>query len=460
MWDLINVNNPWAREMMYPEGLIRPLPRDRFEPMFENMMPAFHPPYEWAMDKSGQELLGMTQRFGPFNFVVNTDKISRATAEDEGFNVFFDSAMSGKYGVLTYDNWNIYHMCVAAGVHPFKSHTAEEIAAFTDACKKVFNGAKLLTDDLVQMNLALINGEIDAYFTGGTYTASPARFDGATQVRGITPKSGADGRQGRHRVDRADLRGRQSRSVAARRRVPRLHPASGRLESSWRSPKAPTIRCRRWAIPGSWSSSAPRSSTPSSGTPWKRRWRTRRTTTSTRTTRRCTTSTPPPSGIGSREARAASDVRGPRDPGGSMEQSRAPFLELSGLTKRFGDFAAVRDVNLEIREGEFFTLVGPSGSGKTTMIRLLVGMDRPTSGDIRLNGESLNAIPANRRPTCMVFQNLALFPHKSVGENIEFLAEDRGCRCGGAQGEGACAARAASPPRRLLRQGSEPVLGR
>jgi spermidine/putrescine transport system substrate-binding protein len=197
VWDLINVNNPWAREMMYPEGLIRPLPRERFEPMFEKMMPAFHPPYEWAMDKSGQELLGMTQRFGPFNFVVNTDKISRAMAEDEGFNVFLDSAMSGKYGVLTYDNWNIYHMCITAGVHPFKAHTAEEIAAFTDACKKIFNGAKLLTDDLVQMNLALINGEIDAYFTGGTYTASPARYDGATQVRGITPKSGPmDGKGG------------------------------------------------------------------------------------------------------------------------------------------------------------------------------------------------------------------------------------------------------------------------
>ena len=197
VWDLINVNNPWAREMMYPEGLIRPLPRDRFEPMFEKMMPAFHPPYEWAMDKSGQELLGMTQRFGPFNFVVNTEKISRATAEDEGFNIFLDAAMNGRYGVLTYDNWNIYHMCVTAGVHPFKAHTAEEIAAFTDACKKIFNGAKLLTDDLVQMNLALINGEIDAYFTGGTYTASPARYDGATQVRGITPKSGPmDGKGG------------------------------------------------------------------------------------------------------------------------------------------------------------------------------------------------------------------------------------------------------------------------
>lgn len=103
-----------------------------------------------------------------------------------------------------------------------------------------------------------------------------------------------------------------------------------------------------------------------------------------------------------------------------MEDSTAPFLVLSGLTKRFGDFAAVRDVNLEILEGEFFTLVGPSGSGKTTMIRLLVGMEQPTSGDIRLKGESLNRIPANRRPTCMVFQDLALFPHKSVGENIEF----------------------------------------
>ena len=197
VWDLINVNNPWAREMMYPEGLIKPISRERFEPMYEKMMAQFHPPYSWAMDKDGKELLGMTQRFGPFNFVVNTNKISRAMGEDEGFNVFLDAGMKGKYGVLTYDNWNIYHMCVAAGVHPFKKHSPEEIAAFTDVCKKIFNGAKILTDDLVQMNLALINGEIDAYFTGGTYTASPARYDGATQVRGITPKSGPmDGKGG------------------------------------------------------------------------------------------------------------------------------------------------------------------------------------------------------------------------------------------------------------------------
>ena len=103
-----------------------------------------------------------------------------------------------------------------------------------------------------------------------------------------------------------------------------------------------------------------------------------------------------------------------------MDAPDGCFLELRKVTKCFGSFTAVDAVDLQISEGEFFTLVGPSGSGKTTMIRLLVGMDEPTSGDILLKGNRLNDVPANKRPTCMVFQNLALFPHRSVGENIEF----------------------------------------
>jgi spermidine/putrescine transport system substrate-binding protein len=197
VWDIINVNQPWAREQMYPEGLIKPLPRDRFEHYFEAMMDRFHPPFEWAMDKDGKELIGMAQRFGPFCFVVNTDKISRDMAEDQGFKLFLDPKMKDRYGLLTYDNWNIFHMCIAADVHPFGSHTKAEIEKFAGVARQVFNGAKLLTDDLVQMNLALINGEIDAYFTGGTYTASPARFDGNRNIRGITPRSGPmDGKGG------------------------------------------------------------------------------------------------------------------------------------------------------------------------------------------------------------------------------------------------------------------------
>mgnify|MGYP001247856101 CR=1 FL=1 len=196
VWDLINLNQPWAREELYPEGLITELDYDRFAPYFEQMMPAFRGPMDWAMDLSGNKLIGMAQRFGPFNFVVNTDKVSQKTAEDEGFNIFLDSSMNKRYGVLTYDNWNIFHMCMAAGVDPFRSHTESEITAFEKMAKQIFGGAKMLTDDLVAMNQALINGEIDAYFTGGTYTASPARFDGARQVRGITPNSGPVGGKG------------------------------------------------------------------------------------------------------------------------------------------------------------------------------------------------------------------------------------------------------------------------
>ncbi len=95
-------------------------------------------------------------------------------------------------------------------------------------------------------------------------------------------------------------------------------------------------------------------------------------------------------------------------------------LRLEGLTKAFGSLVAVRDVDLDIRDGEFLTIVGPSGSGKTTLIRLLVGMERPTAGDLYLKGARINDVPANERPTCMVFQTLALFPHRTVGENIEF----------------------------------------
>lgn len=188
-WDLINVNQPWARGEMLRDSLIRPLNKDRFMPYFDKMMPEFSQPYPMAFSDSG-DLLGMPQRFGPFNFVVNTDKISQDMAEEQGWNLFLDPAMKGRYGLLTYDNWNVIHLCLAAGIHPFQPVTGDAVQKFTDMSKQIVAGAKLMTDDLVAMNTALINGEIDAYFTGGSYTASPARYDGALNVRGITPRSG------------------------------------------------------------------------------------------------------------------------------------------------------------------------------------------------------------------------------------------------------------------------------
>ncbi len=197
VWDLINLNQPWAQQVLYPNKLIKPLDKARFLPYFDLMMEEFRGPYPLAFDSSGKDLIGMVQRFGPFSFVVNTNKISRDMAEDQGYKLFLEPKMKDRYGILTYDNWNVMHMCLTGDINPFEPLDAAGFATFEKVAKQIFGGAKLLSDDLVAMNTALINGEIDAYFTGGTYTASPARLDGQTQVRGITPRRGpVDGKGG------------------------------------------------------------------------------------------------------------------------------------------------------------------------------------------------------------------------------------------------------------------------
>jgi spermidine/putrescine transport system substrate-binding protein len=189
VWDLINVNNPWARKVMWPEKLIKPLDRAAMEPYFEKMLPAFKPPYKWALDDSGKDLIGMAQRFGPYSYVVNTDKISRASAEDQGWDLWNDAANAGKYGILESDDWNVFNICCIAGFDPFKAHDEAQVAAFADAAKRVFKGAKLV-GDIATMNQALVSGEIDFHMTGGTYSVSPARADGAANLRAVTPKKG------------------------------------------------------------------------------------------------------------------------------------------------------------------------------------------------------------------------------------------------------------------------------
>ncbi|MEQ8584533.1 MAG: ABC transporter ATP-binding protein [Thalassobaculaceae bacterium] len=107
----------------------------------------------------------------------------------------------------------------------------------------------------------------------------------------------------------------------------------------------------------------------------------------------------------------------------------APIIEISGLSKRFGDFAAVDKVNLSVERGEFFALLGPSGCGKTTLLRMLAGLDLPSDGRIRIDGQDMSLVPANRRPVNMVFQSYAVFPHMSVLDNVGYgLRIDGGAR--------------------------------
>jgi len=101
-------------------------------------------------------------------------------------------------------------------------------------------------------------------------------------------------------------------------------------------------------------------------------------------------------------------------------------LHAAGLYKRFGAFTALHSIDLKVHDGEFLAIVGPSGSGKTTLVRLFAGMDEPTEGTIWLRGQRIDTVPANQRPTCMVFQSLALFPHMTVGRNIEFPLKVKG----------------------------------
>jgi spermidine/putrescine transport system ATP-binding protein len=93
---------------------------------------------------------------------------------------------------------------------------------------------------------------------------------------------------------------------------------------------------------------------------------------------------------------------------------------LSGVTKRFGEVTAVDDVNLEIQDGEFFSLLGPSGCGKTTTLRMIAGLEFPTEGSVRIYDEEMGLRPPNKRPVNTVFQSYALFPHMTIFQNVAF----------------------------------------
>jgi putrescine transport system ATP-binding protein len=103
-----------------------------------------------------------------------------------------------------------------------------------------------------------------------------------------------------------------------------------------------------------------------------------------------------------------------------------PFIEFRNVTKRFGDFTAIDNVSLAIYEKEFFALLGPSGCGKTTLMRMIAGFDDPSAGQVLLDGQDLAGVPPYRRPSNMMFQSYALFPHMTVEANIAFgLKQER-----------------------------------
>ncbi len=110
----------------------------------------------------------------------------------------------------------------------------------------------------------------------------------------------------------------------------------------------------------------------------------------------------------------------------SPAASAGPYVRIDRLTKRFGDFVAVRQVSLEVSRGEIFCLLGGSGCGKTTLLRMLAGFETPTEGAIYIDGVDVSQVPPYERPVNMMFQSYALFPHMTVAQNVAFGLKQEG----------------------------------
>ena len=115
-------------------------------------------------------------------------------------------------------------------------------------------------------------------------------------------------------------------------------------------------------------------------------------------------------------------------PADETQHSAGSDLCLTGVTKRFGSFVAVDDLDLTVEQGRFYALLGPSGCGKTTTLRMVAGLEEPTSGKIELDGKDISHLKPYKRPVNTVFQNYALFPHLDIFENVAFGLRRRGVK--------------------------------
>lgn len=195
-WDVAVLNNPFARDFLHPKGSITVLERTRFDPFFASMLPWLAPFYRAAYSQDGEALLGVCQRFGPFNLVINAARISPSLATDQGFDLANDPRNAGRFGILSYDDFNVFHIAIGAELDPFVRFSDADFVSFSATARRWLSTAALVSSDHLALNRALIAGTIDFYISGGIYTASPARLDGHSNIRAITPARGPIGGKG------------------------------------------------------------------------------------------------------------------------------------------------------------------------------------------------------------------------------------------------------------------------
>ncbi len=187
--DALNINNPYPKQTLYPAKRIHRLQESRlpnYHPVEEKWKQNFE---EWGYADDGS-LIGICQRFGSFNLVINNKKLSRQTATNIGFNLPDETQYKMPYGILQFPEFNIFHICIAAGLNPFSDLSEVQLDAFSKKAESWFQNATMVTEDNIQLNRALSRGDIAFYLSGGVFVAGAARLQGHQQIECITPASG------------------------------------------------------------------------------------------------------------------------------------------------------------------------------------------------------------------------------------------------------------------------------
>ncbi len=187
--DVLNINNPYPRKVLYPANKLLTLDPGKLNDRALSTKPWLQPLLDWsyADDKS---LIGICQRFGSFNLVINSRKVSREIATKSGFQFPEVTHYQEPYGVLLFPEFNIFHICIAAGLNPFGTLTLEQLDRFSLQAQSWFRHASLVTEDATVLNRALVAGDISFYLSGGVFVAGAARLEGHHQIECVTPVAG------------------------------------------------------------------------------------------------------------------------------------------------------------------------------------------------------------------------------------------------------------------------------
>lgn len=186
---VLNINNPFPRKRLFPANRIRTLDLNTLGEWNSEILPWTASLCGWAYGDSG-ELIGIPQRFGPFNFVINTKRISRDLAENEGLYLLNDPASAPSYGVLVFPEFNVFHIALSLGINPFTYLSREEKAQFEHQTQQWFDSAKHISDDSRKLNKRLTDQSIDMIVSAGMFSSGYLRREGFNEIYCVTPANG------------------------------------------------------------------------------------------------------------------------------------------------------------------------------------------------------------------------------------------------------------------------------